>query len=111
MQFTVSNPGSAEAEVEFAGWLQNPIGLNTRSHRDGILLNRLIRQPTFFAVECMAEDIPTNPNAERPDIVFDDFEGDLRPVAGPGQCIWRRPGGAVESQDYQAIWELLANAR
>jgi uncharacterized protein (DUF608 family) len=74
MQFTVFNRGPSEVSVEFAGFLQNPIGLNSAQVRDGILVNRLVREPAFLALECVAEEPSVDPDARRPDIVFEDFE-------------------------------------
>jgi len=126
LEFTVKNHGSAELEVELAGWLENAVCLYSSQRRHGLRRNRLVQvgqvvgqasglpvgqasrlpgepqavgpasrlprrgeapaEPSapqgmsdgrgFLFLECSAEDAPASALASRPDIVFEDFEGE-----------------------------------
>ena len=76
LQFTVKNHGSAEVEAELAGWLENAICLNSAKSQDGLRRNRLVRDSGLLFLECSAEDVPSDATPQRPDIVFEDFEGE-----------------------------------
>jgi uncharacterized protein (DUF608 family) len=76
LQFTVKNHSSAKAEAELAGWLENAICLNSAKSQDGVRRNRLVRDNELLFLECSAEDVPSGAPSQRPDIVFEDFEGE-----------------------------------
>ncbi len=76
LEFTVKNHGSAEVEAELAGWLENAICLNSARSQDGLRRNRLVRDGGLLFLECSAEDVPSDATPQRPDIVFEDFEGE-----------------------------------
>jgi non-lysosomal glucosylceramidase len=76
MQFTVKNHGSTEVEAELAGWLENAICLHSAKSQLGLRRNRLVRDNELLFLECSAEDVPQGAAPQRPDIVFEDFEGE-----------------------------------
>jgi uncharacterized protein (DUF608 family) len=87
LEFTITNKSKARVDVELAGWLQNAVCLHSSAARDGFHVNRLVRNRNLLSLECSAEDIPSQPLPDRPDILFDDFE-----------------------RDTYAPWEVLGNA-
>jgi hypothetical protein len=76
LEFTVKNERSAEIEVELAGWLENAVCLHTAPAWEGLRHNRLVRRDGLLFLECSAQEAPANPGPARPDIVFEDFEGE-----------------------------------
>ena len=76
LQFTVKNHGSTEVEAELAGWLENAICLNSAKSQDGVRRNRLVRDNELLFLECSAEDRSSEAPPQRPDIVFEEFEGE-----------------------------------
>jgi len=74
MQFTLSNGGKETAEVEIAGWLENAICLHSGVLHSLARKNRSVRRGGLTFLECSAEAMPEQPSAERPDVVFEDFE-------------------------------------
>jgi hypothetical protein len=76
LEFTVKNERSAEIEVELAGWLENAVCLHSAQTRDGLRRNRLVRRQGLLFLECSAQESSANPGSARPDIVFEDFEGE-----------------------------------
>ena len=76
LQFTVKNHGSTEVEAEFVGWLENAICLHSAKAQDGLRRNRLVRDADLLFLECSAEDLPPGAPSPRPDVVFEDFEGE-----------------------------------
>jgi hypothetical protein len=76
LEFTIKNERSVEIEVELAGWLENAVCLHSGQARDGLRRNRLVRRDGLLFLECSAQEAPANPGSARPDIVFEDFEGD-----------------------------------
>ncbi len=74
MQFTVQNTGTAPLEAELAGWLENAVALHSGAYRPLVRRQRVRRDAAYLAIEYQAEAV-TGP-ANRPDIVFEDFEGD-----------------------------------
>jgi hypothetical protein len=76
LEFTVKNERSVEIEVELAGWLENAVCLHSGHARAGLRRNRLVRRDGLLFLECSAEEAPANSGPARPDIVFEDFEGE-----------------------------------
>jgi non-lysosomal glucosylceramidase len=76
MEFTVKNERSAEIEVELAGWLENAVCLHSAQTREGLRCNRLVRREGLLFLECSAQEAAAKPGQARPDIVFEDFEGE-----------------------------------
>lgn len=76
MEFTIRNKANVEVEGEFAGWLENAVCLYSAKKRNGVRINRAVHKTDFLLLECFAEDVQKNTGKERPDIIFDDFEGD-----------------------------------
>jgi uncharacterized protein (DUF608 family) len=76
MEFTVKNERSAEIEVELAGWLENAVCLHSAQTREGLRRNRLVRRDGLLFLECSAQEPAAKPSPARPDIVFEDFEGE-----------------------------------
>ncbi len=76
MEFTIKNERSAEIEVELAGWLENAVCLHSAQTRAGLRRNRLVRREGLLFLECSAQEAAVKPGPARPDIVFEDFEGE-----------------------------------
>jgi uncharacterized protein (DUF608 family) len=76
LEFTIKNERSVEMEVELAGWLENAVCLHSGQARDGLRRNRLVRRDGLLFLECSAQDAPANSSPARPDILFEDFEGE-----------------------------------
>src|ERR1035437_6443149 len=76
LEFTIKNESSAEIEVELAGGLENAVCLQSGQTRDGLQRNRLVHREGLLFLECSAQEAPANPGSSRPDIVFEDFEGE-----------------------------------
>jgi uncharacterized protein (DUF608 family) len=74
LEFTISNGGPSEAEVELGGWLQNPVCLFSGKTREGQRRNRVVRTRDMLLVECSAEPAPDRPVSGRPDLSFCSFE-------------------------------------
>jgi non-lysosomal glucosylceramidase len=72
-QFTLRNISSAPVEATLSGELENGVCVNNRG-RDGVLRNRLIRQPSLTTLLCSAEKTASQPgSSSRPDIIFEDW--------------------------------------
>lgn len=76
MEFTLLNSGAAEVEGELAGWLENAVCLYSGERREGLRRNRVARAPGLIMLHCSAEDVPSAPPSDRPDIAFEDFESE-----------------------------------
>ena len=97
LQFTVKNHGSTEVEAELAGWLENAICLHSAKSQDGMRRNRLVRDNDLLFLECSAEDVPPGAAPQRPDIVFEDFEGETyAQLDGHRHRLRHRAGGDCE---------------
>ncbi|MDX9975608.1 MAG: GH116 family glycosyl-hydrolase [FCB group bacterium] len=77
MSFTLRNTGARAISVDLAGWMENPVCLQTKTIRPGLLRNRVAQAEGFTFLGCSAAP-PADGTAstERPDIVFEDFEKD-----------------------------------
>ncbi len=74
LQFTLTNTGTAPAECELGGWLENAVCLHTGRAGDGVRVNRL-RRGAALCLECSATEPPAgSARPGRRPIVFDDFE-------------------------------------
>jgi non-lysosomal glucosylceramidase len=76
LEFTVKNTSQAELELELGGWLENAVCLHSAHRRSGFHTNRVRRKKGLLLLECSAEDLPPGPSSDRPDIPFEDFEGE-----------------------------------
>jgi uncharacterized protein (DUF608 family) len=77
MSFTVKNPGTERVTVEVAGWLENPVALESRRRTAVHLQNTLFHDDGRLTLHCTAEQVPgpaATDKSPRPDIVFEDFE-------------------------------------
>ena len=72
LQFTLRNTSAAPVEATLFGKLENGVCLNNR-WQDGVLRNRIIREPGLTTLLCSAEK-SASPRPVRPDIVFEDWE-------------------------------------
>jgi uncharacterized protein (DUF608 family) len=76
MEFTIKSERSAAIEIELAGWLENAVCLHSARAQEGLRRNRLVRREGLLYLECSAEEATAKPVSARPDIVFEDFEGE-----------------------------------
>jgi uncharacterized protein (DUF608 family) len=74
LHFTLRNTSSASVEATLSGELENGVCLNHREY-DGVLRNRVVREPGLTALLCSAE-MSASPPAARPDVVFEDWSGE-----------------------------------
>jgi non-lysosomal glucosylceramidase len=72
LQFTLRNTSTAVVEATLAGEMENGVCLNHRG-QDGILRNRILREPGLAMLICSAEK-SASPPTSRPDIVFEDWD-------------------------------------
>ncbi len=102
LEFTVRNHSARRVEAELAGWLENAVCLYSGARREGVRRNRIVRDSQFLFLECSAEDISAPPAATRPDIVFDDFEGEnYVNWTATGTAFGRGPVEAARMPEYQ----------
>jgi uncharacterized protein (DUF608 family) len=77
MSFTLRNTGAKAVSVDLAGWLENPVCLDTRTFRLGTLHNRVAQSEGYSFLNCSAAETAEGATTpERPDIVFESFEKD-----------------------------------
>jgi len=76
MEFTLQNAGAAVVEGELVGWLENAVCLYSGKGRDGLRRNQIVREPGLLFLNCSAEERPSGAPSDRPDLVFEDFEGE-----------------------------------
>ncbi len=74
LQFTLRNNSAAPVGATLSGELENGICLNHR-WQDGLLRNRILREPGLTTLLCSAEK-SAPPPARWPDIVFEDWAGE-----------------------------------
>jgi uncharacterized protein (DUF608 family) len=74
LQFTVRNTSAAPVRASFAGELENAVCLHRRQ-RDGLLHNRITRQPGLVLLECSAEQTATT-EKPRPELTVEDWSRD-----------------------------------
>jgi non-lysosomal glucosylceramidase len=72
LQFTLRNTSASPVEATLSGQLENGVCMNNR-WVDGLLRNRVVRQPGLTALLCSAEKAEPLPT-RRPDIVFEDWD-------------------------------------
>jgi non-lysosomal glucosylceramidase len=70
-QFTLHNTSAAPVEATLSGELENGVCLTNRGY-DGLLRNRVLRQPKLTTLACSAEKSASPPTLQ-PDIVFEDW--------------------------------------
>jgi uncharacterized protein (DUF608 family) len=71
LQFTLRNISAAPVEATLSGEMENGVCLNNR-WEDGVLRNRVIREPGLTTLLCSAEKSAT-PTGHRPEIIFEDW--------------------------------------
>jgi uncharacterized protein (DUF608 family) len=77
MRYTVRNTSQQAVACRLAGGLTNPVLLDTGSPGEAELVNTIHRGKGATSVLCTAEPVAeAEPQAPRPDIVFDDFESE-----------------------------------
>ncbi|MGD0092310.1 MAG: GH116 family glycosyl-hydrolase [Planctomycetota bacterium] len=73
LRFTVKNTSNAKIEAELAGWLENAVGLNSKTACTR--QNKIVKPAGATCLECSATELVQKAEtSNRPDIVFDDFE-------------------------------------
>ena len=79
MAYTVTNTSDGEVSGELLGWLENAVCIKSRAIIPGQLHNRIERHDGLTVIACSASEPSGEPAAKvkRPEIVFEDFEGDL----------------------------------
>ncbi len=102
MRFTVRNTGSAKAEVELGGWLENSVCLHSGEMHSPLRVNRIVRRPGMLGLECRAQPAPPGAAPARPDIPFDDFEREAyNPWTASGTAFGSGPVTQAQVPDYQ----------
>jgi len=78
--YTVTNSSSREVAGELFGWMENTACIKSRQEVAGRLRNRVDRMPktTMVAFDAARPEAAKIEQKPRPEIVFEDFEGDLR---------------------------------
>ncbi len=74
MSFTVRNTSAKTVTVDLAGWLENPVCINSRTFQSGFLHNRIVRDNASVSLLCTAAPHDKTKRTEREDIAFEDFE-------------------------------------
>src|SRR6185437_6627758 len=77
LRFTLKNVGDKPVKPAISGWLEDAVGLHSADIVDGKRNNRIVREPKLLMLECSASEAEqAAAQAQRPPIVFEDFEGD-----------------------------------
>ena len=74
LAYTLRNDSSQPVECELHGRMENPVCLYHRREAVGRAVNRVVRASGLTRLECTAVPTEVKATAERPDIVFADFE-------------------------------------
>lgn len=75
MSYRLENRSDAEVPCDVLGWLENSICRNNNDDSGDPRRNAIVREAAFTALNCSAVAGASEPgDAERPDVVFDDFE-------------------------------------
>jgi len=104
LNFTVKNTGSARAEVELAGWLENAVCLH--SGQTGMLLrrNRIRETPAAVLLECSAEaGRPQAPKEHREPVVLDFESGTYDNWKVEGEAFGPAPARLGTNYHHQPI--------
>lgn len=90
LHFTIANTSDREVSGDLLGWMENAVCIRSRGGLPGQLINEVVRGDDRVMVTYGAAEPETveSTGARREDIVFEDFEGDLR--------NWTAEGGAFE---------------
>ena len=75
LDYTLTNTGKKEVQVELEGTLENVVCCHSRERIHAMLKNRMVRGRKHTGLKCSIEKIPEGTEI-RPDIVFEDFEAD-----------------------------------
>jgi len=105
MAFTVENTGTRELSGELLGWLENAVCIKSRAQRAGILQNRIEPGPGWTLLSCTAAppERPSDRESERPDVLFEDFEGDLDAWTVEGEAFEGNPRPNFHHQPLQGF--------
>jgi uncharacterized protein (DUF608 family) len=76
MHYTIRNRSEEAVEVALGGWLENAVCVDTKSNVAGRRRNRIVRADGATSLLCTAEREHVVEPAQRPDVVFEDFERD-----------------------------------
>lgn len=103
MHFKVTNTSQQPVEVELAGWLENHVAAQSGEAQAIQRRNRLTQRRGLVCLECSAAPAPARqPEAARPDILFDDFERDTyAPWTAEGTAFGSGPIAASKVINYQ----------
>ena len=74
MSYTLRNRSSETVDCDLFGWLENPV-LASKAALGSLGHNEMVWESGFAAMNCSAQ-LPADPKNARPDIVFEDFEGE-----------------------------------
>ncbi|MEI8288190.1 MAG: GH116 family glycosyl-hydrolase [Verrucomicrobiota bacterium] len=100
LQFTLRNTSAAPVEAVLAGELENGVCLNHR-WQDGILRNRILREPGLTTLLCSAEK-SASPKPHRADVVFEDWnKEDYAGWKAEGTAFGKGPIKKTEIPSYQ----------
>jgi len=105
LAYTVRNTSSREVTGELVGWLENAVCIKSRSGLAGQLRNRIERNGDLTLLHCTAAPPTVQSAAEskRPDIVFEDFEGDLSQWTVEGEAFAGNPKPNFHHQPLQGF--------
>jgi len=96
LRFRVKNTGSAEAQVELGGWLENAVCLGSARAGYGQRRNRVERQARMTQVHCTAESLPDSQQPPpRPEIVFETFETGYGQWSASGDAFGAEPASGT----------------
>lgn len=91
--YTVTNTSGRDVSCELYGWLENAVCVKSRQEGAGRLRNRVVRSPrtTMVAFDALEAEPAPREGQSRPDIVFEDFEGDLGKWTAQGDAFEGNP--------------------
>ncbi len=102
LNYTITNNGQEEAEVELAGWLENAVCHFSGQARRGLRRNQIRRRPDFSFLAGSAEEAAPGEAPQRADVVFDDFERDnYGSWTATGTAFGSGPVEIAKIPDYQ----------
>ena len=107
MRFTVKNSSPHSAQLELAGWLENPVCFRSGDSHVMFRRNRITRGRNALMLDCSAEATPTESAPAREDIVFDDFEReDYGDWKATGTAFGRGPVAQSDVPNYQGNLQM-----
>ena len=93
LQYSVTNTSDAKVSGGLCGWLENAVCIKSRQNVPGQLRNRVVENPNMAMVAFEATAPPPEQASEnpRPEIAFEDFEGDLAKWTAEGDAFTGNP--------------------